>query len=69
MFISGDLAGFSENDLSLFNINQVRDVKLNLKPQAPWCRPVKNLDKIPFKVPSSTKKGSAYRIQQPRAVM
>jgi len=61
--------GFVEDDLSLFNINQIRDLKLNPKPQAPWCKPLKHHDKIPYKVPNSTKKGAAYRIQQPRAVM
>jgi len=64
-----DLAGFLEEDLSLSNINQVKDVKLNPKQQAPWCKPVKNLEKVPCKAPNSTKKGAQYRIQQPRAVM
>jgi len=69
VFDEEDLAGFLEDDLSLSNINQVRDVKLNPKEQAPWCKPVKNLEKVPCKAPNSTKKGAQYRIQQPRAVM
>jgi hypothetical protein len=68
-----DLDGFEglpEDDFSLFNINQVRDLKLKPKPQAAWCRPLKNHDKVSYKVPMSAKKGAAYRIQQPRpAVM
>jgi len=59
----------SEDDLSLFNINQIRDLKLKPRPQALWYKPAKNLDKIPCKVPTYTKKGTAYRIQQPRAVL
>jgi len=73
LFLDGvdeeDLAGFLEDDLSLSNINQVKDVKLNPKQQAPWSKPVKNLEKVPCKVPNSTEKGAQYRIQQPRAVM
>jgi len=69
LLVSEDLAGFLEDDLSLSNINQVRDVKLKPKQQAPWCKPVKNLEKVPCKAPNSTKKGAQYRIQQPRAAM
>jgi hypothetical protein len=59
--------GCIDDDLSLFNINQIRDLKLNPKPKAPWNKSLKNCDKIPYKVPNSIKKGATYRIQQPRA--
>lgn len=59
--------GCIDDDLSLFNINQIRDLKLNPKSQAPWNKSLKNRDKISYKVPNSIKKGATYRIQQPRA--
>lgn len=66
LFYEGLEEEFPEDDLSLFNINQMRDLKCKPKAQAPWCRPLKHHDKVPYKVPSFSKKGAAYRIQQPR---
>lgn len=56
-----------EDDLSVINVVQIMDVKVNHKQQAPWNRGLKNHDKFSYKVPNSAKKGATYRIQQPRA--
>lgn len=59
---------YLDDDVSVVFGNNCRDLK-SPKQQSTWCKPLKHHDKVQNKVANFPKKGSAFRIQQPRAVM